>query len=129
MTRNSPQFGHIRRPDFLLAEGIDHLNHGSYGATPRSVLDAAQRWRLEIEADPSTFFRRDLPGLLRGAAERVAAFLGGKGEDWAFVENATSGLNATIASLELVPGDELLCLSQVYGAIGNALRHSVGCSR
>jgi len=126
MTRNSPQFGHIRRPDFLLAEGIDHLNHGSYGATPRSVLDAAQRWRLEMEADPSTFFRRDLPGLLRGAAERVAAFLGGKGKDWAFVENATSGLNAIIASLELVPGDELLCLSQVYGAIGNALRRHAG---
>ena len=57
------------------------------------------------------------------AAERVAAFLGGKGEDWAFVENATSGLNAIVASLALAPGDELLCLSQVYGAIGNALRH------
>jgi isopenicillin-N epimerase len=123
MARNSPQFGHIRRADFLLTEGADHLNHGSYGATPRSVLEAGQRWRVEMEADPSTFFRRDLPDLLRGAADRVAAFLGGKGEDWAFVENATSGLNAIIASLALAPGDELLCLSQVYGAIGNALRY------
>jgi isopenicillin-N epimerase len=120
---NFPNFGHIRRPDFLLADGIDHLNHGSYGATPHSVLDAAQRWRLEMEADPSTFFRRDLPGLLRGGAERVAAFLGGNRDDWAFVENATSGLNAIIASLALAPGDELLCLSQVYGAIGNALSY------
>ena len=59
------------------------------------------------------------------AAERVAAFLGGRGEDWAFVENATAGLNAIIASLApaLTPGDEILCLSQVYGAIGNALRY------
>jgi len=120
---NFPKFGHIRRPDFLLAKGVDHLNHGSYGATPRSVLEAAQGWRLEMEADPSTFFRRDLLGLLRQAAERVAVFLGGRGEDWAFVENATSGLNAIIASLALTPGDELLCLSQVYGAIGNALHY------
>ena len=117
---------HIRRPDFRLAEGVDHLNHGGYGATPRSVLDAAQRWRLQMEADPSTFFRRDLPGLLRGAADRVAGFLGGRGEDWAFVENATAGLNAIIASLALGPGDELLCLSQVYGAIGNALSYHAG---
>src|SRR5258708_747014 len=58
---NFPEFGHSRRADFVLAEGIDHLNHGSYGATPRSVLDAARRWRLEMEGDPSTFFRRDLP--------------------------------------------------------------------
>jgi isopenicillin-N epimerase len=121
--RNFPQFGHIRRADFLLAEGVDHLNHGGYGATPRVVLDAARGWQIAMEADPSSFFRRDLAGLVRRAADRVAAFLGGRGEDWAFVENATSGLNAIIASLALGPGDELLCLSQVYGAIGNALNY------
>ena len=124
--RNFPQFGHIRRPDFVLAEGIDHLNHGSFGATPKRVLEAAQGWRLAMEADPTRFFRRDLPGLLRGAADRVATFLGGRGEDWAFVENATAGLNAIIGSLALAPGDELLCLSQVYGAIGNALDYHAG---
>jgi isopenicillin-N epimerase len=124
--RNFPQFGHIRRADFLLAEGVDHLNHGSYGATPRRVLDAAREWQRQMEAEPSTFFRGDLPGLLRGAADRVAGFLGGRGKDWAFVENATAGLNAIIASLALAPGDELLCLSQVYGAIGNALSYHVG---
>jgi isopenicillin-N epimerase len=123
---NFPQFGHIRRAEFLLAEGVDHLNHGGYGATPRSVLDAARGWQLAMEADPSTFFRRDLPGLLRRAAGRVAGLLGGRGQDWAFVENATSGLNAIITSLALAPGDEILCLSQVYGAIGNALRHHAG---
>ena len=120
---NRPQFGHARRADFLLADGVDHLNHGGYGATPRVVLDAAREWQARMEADPSSFFRRDLPGLLRNAADRVAAFLGGRGADWAFVENATAGLNAVIASLALKPGDELLCLSQVYGAIGNALRY------
>ena len=120
---NFPQFGHRRRADFLLADAIDHLNHGGYGATPRVVLEAAREWRDRMEADPSTFFRRDLEGSIRQAAERVARFLGGQSEDWAFVENATAGLNAIIASLVLHPGDELVCLSQVYGAIGNALRH------
>jgi isopenicillin-N epimerase len=120
---NFPQFGRVRRGDFRLADGIDHLNHGSCGATPRGVLEQVQDWQRRIEADPNTFFRRDLAGLLRGAADRVAGLCGGHGRDWAFVENATSGLNAIIASLWLLPGDELLCLSQVYGAIGNALRY------
>lgn len=120
---NAPDFGHARRADFLLADGIAHLNHGGYGATPIVVLDAAREWRRRMEADPTTFFRRDLLPGLREAAARVAAVLGGRGEDWVFVENATAGLNAVIASLRLEPGDELLCLSQVYGAIGNALRH------
>lgn len=125
---NFPQFGHSRRPDFLLADGIDHLNHGSFGATPRVVLAAVQDWQRRIEADPSTFFRRDLEGLLRAAAGRVAASFGGRGEEWGFVENATAGLNAIIASLRLMPGDEVVCLSQVYGAIGNALAYHAGRS-
>jgi isopenicillin-N epimerase len=120
---NLPEFGYARRVDFVLADGIDHLNHGGYGATPRVVLAAAEAARQAMEADPTTFFRRDLPGLLREAAGRVAGFLGGRAEDWAFVENATAGLNAIIASLQLQPGDELICLSQVYGAVDNALRY------
>jgi len=120
---NFPQFGRTRRSDFLLAPGIDHINHGGYGATPCVVLNRAREWRERMEADPSTFFRRDLGGLIRAAADRVARFLGGRGEDWVFVENATAGLNAIIASLRPEPGDELICLSQVYGAIGNALRY------
>lgn len=120
---NFPEFGHARRADFHLAEGVAHLNHGSFGATPRVVLEAADRLRHRMEADGTSFVRDALPGLLRQAAGRVAGFLGGRAEDWAFVENATQGLNAIAASLTLEPGDELLCLSQVYGAIGNALRH------
>ena len=71
---NLPQFGRARRRDFLLAEGVDHLNHGGYGATPRVVLEAARSWQIAMEADPTTFFRRDLAGLLRRAADRVAGF-------------------------------------------------------
>jgi isopenicillin-N epimerase len=120
---NFPAFGHARRADFSLAAGVAHLNHGSYGAAPRVVTAAAQIWRERMEADPTTFFRDALPGATRAAAGRVAGFLGGRSEDWAFLENATQGTNAIIASLKLEPGDELLCLSQVYNAVGNTLRH------
>ena len=122
MPASTPLFGHHRRADFLLAPGIDHINHGAYGGTPKVVLAECDRWRDAMEADPSTFFRRDLPGHLRRAASRVAGFLGGRGEDWVFVENATAGINAVIGSLTLEAGDELVCLSQVYGAVGNSLR-------
>ena len=121
-----PSFGHVRRSDFLLAEGIDHLNHGAFGATPRVVIDMARQWQARMEADPTTFFRRDLKPGLRRAAALVARAFGGSGEDWAFLENATAGLNAIVAALDVAAGDELICLSQVYGAIGNTLRHHAG---
>jgi isopenicillin-N epimerase len=116
-------FGHPRLSEFLLAPNIDHLNHGSFGATPRDVLMEAQRWREKMEADPSIFFHRDLPLLLRQAAVRVATLLGGVGTDWAFVENATAGMNAIVASLTFGSEDEILCLSQVYNAVANVLRY------
>ena len=93
------------------------------GATPRVVLKAAEAARRAMEADPTGFFRHELLGPLRNAAARIAGFLGGRSEDWAFVENATAGLNAVIASVRLAPGDELICLSQIYGAVANALRY------
>lgn len=121
-TGAAPRFGHRRRADFLLAPDVLHLNHGSYGATPKAVIAACDGWRARMEADPSPFYWHALRGHLRMALERVGRFLGGRGEDWVFTENATVGLNAIVASQRLQPGDEMVCLSQVYGAIGNTLR-------
>lgn len=114
-------FGHQRRADFLLADGIAHINHGGYGATPRVVLDAATRWRHRMEADPSTFFRRDLVDALRAAAARVSRSFGGQPDDWVFVENTTAGINAIVASMAFEPGDEIVRLSHVYGAVRNTI--------
>ena len=73
------------RDAFLLEPGIAYLNHGSYGATPRVVLAAAERWRQRLESQPVRFMQSELPAALRRAADRLAAFMGARGEDLAFV--------------------------------------------
>ena len=55
-------FGRPMRRHFLLEEGIAFLNHGSYGATPRLVLDAAESVRRRVEAQPCRFMNQALPG-------------------------------------------------------------------
>ena len=104
-------------PDFLT------LNHGSYGATPRTVRAAQDAWRDRLEAQPSRFFRETYPAAIRHAASSLAAFLGAHGDDLAFVENATTGCNAVLRSLRFQPGDEILVLQHVYGAVRNTIRH------
>ena len=125
MTRNVP-FGAARRGEFLLSADLDHLNHGSYGATPRAVLAAQDEWRARLEANPSGFFMDTLPEATRAAAVRVAQSFGGAGEDWAFLENTTAGVNAVLAALDWKPGDEIIVTSQVYGAVNQAIRHHAG---
>lgn len=120
-------FGRPLRRRFLLEPGTDFLNHGSFGAAPRPVLAAADRWRRRMEANPDRFLREVLPGALRAAAARLAVFLKAREKDLAFVENATSGVNAVLRSLEFRPGDEILATSHTYNAVRQTLRHV--CSR
>lgn len=117
------RFGSGLRPLWGLEDGIRHLNHGSFGGTPKEVLADQERWRVRMEADPPRFFTQELPGLIRSAAGELARFLGTKPERLAFVENATSGINAVLRSLVFAPGDELLTTDHVYPGIRNTMRY------
>lgn len=108
---------------WMLDEHVLHLNHGSFGATPRSVLEAQQRIRDRLETNPTNFFlggdyQRDLDAARRA----LANFLSADEHGLVFVENATSGVNAVLRSLEarLVAGDEILVTDHGYNAFGNA---------
>jgi isopenicillin-N epimerase len=104
-------------PDFVT------VNHGSFGATPECVLAEQDMWRGRMEAQPTRFMGTVLPGALRDAAARLAEFLGARGDDIAFVDNATSGCNAVLRSLSLQSNDEILVLDHGYGAVRNTVRY------
>ena len=49
----------------------------------------------------------------------MAAFIGARGEDLVFVDNATAGVNAVLRSLAIEAGDEILVTDHNYGAVAN----------
>ena len=116
------------RSNWLLDPDVAFLNHGSFGATPRPVLDRQDALRTELEREPVAFMR-ELPTLLAAARERVAAFLGADAGGCAFVTNATAGVNTVLASLDLRPGDRMVCTSHAYGAVRNAMASACERSR
>ena len=116
-----PPVGQAARHLFCLEDGVAFLNNGSFGATPRAVLAAQQNWRDRMEAQPVRFMHRELPVAIRQAAGIVGGFLNAHGDDLVFVDNATSGVNAVVRSLDFRPGDELLTTSHVYGAVRKTL--------
>jgi isopenicillin-N epimerase len=101
---------------FRLDRAVVFLNHGSFGACPRAVLEHQASLRERLEAEPVRFMLRELPPLLEAARADVAAFVGADPADLVFVPNATTGVNTVLRSLDLAPGDELLVTDHTYGA-------------
>lgn len=110
------------RARWMLKEGVAFLNHGSFGATPRVVFEAHERWRRRLEEEPVELLGRQCHALLRGVRDEVGKVLGMKAEDFGLVTNATEGINAVLRSLELKEGDELLTTDHVYHAVRQAMR-------
>src|SRR5437588_7369213 len=102
------------RSQWLLDEKITFLNHGSFGAMPRSVFDEQTRWRARIEAEPVELLGRRAGELIAAAKRPIAQWLGMQDDDFGFVTNATEGINAVLQSLALRAGDELLTTTHVY---------------
>ncbi|MCA9311041.1 MAG: aminotransferase class V-fold PLP-dependent enzyme [Phycisphaerales bacterium] len=117
MTRDG--LGHL----WALDPAITFLNHGSFGACPHAVLAMQDEWRRRLEAHPVRFMVDELEEALADAAARTCAFLRCAPDDFAFVPNATVGVNAVLRSLDLKPGDELLANNHEYNACLNALRY------
>ncbi|MBU0723477.1 MAG: aminotransferase class V-fold PLP-dependent enzyme [Alphaproteobacteria bacterium] len=115
--------GQAVRHHWNLREDIVFLNHGSYGATPEPVLAEQRRWRDRMESNPVNFMKRVLPDALESAKARLAAFLGAGPADLAFVDNATSGVNTVLRSLDFQPGDEILINSHTYNAVKQTCLH------
>jgi isopenicillin-N epimerase len=107
------------RDDFLLDPDMIFLNHGSFGACPRPVFEAYQRWQRELERQPIDFFSRRAYGLLAQARAELADLVHADPGDLIFVTNATHGANIVARSLaaSLGPGNEILTTDQEYGAL------------
>ena len=111
-------------PHWTLDPAVDFLNHGSFGAAPRVVLDEQQAWRKRIEAEPVRFFSLEFEPALDRARQALANFMGADADDLAFVPNATAGINTVLRSLDLAPGDELLTTDHEYNAVKNAMAYA-----
>ena len=106
---------------WALDPAVVFLNHGSFGACPRAILDLQSELRSRMEAEPVRFLTRELEALLDASRARLAQFVGTAADNLAFVTNATTGVNAVARSLTFRPGDEILTTNHDYNACRCAL--------
>lgn len=103
-----------------LDRSFTFLNHGSFGATPKPVMEERYRLLQHIESQPVRFYSREIESYTDRARAALARFLNADPEGLVFVPNATTGVNTVLKSLHFQAGDEILTTDHVYNACKNA---------
>jgi isopenicillin-N epimerase len=127
---DSPQTGRSASPitDWALDPTVTFLNHGSFGACLRAILEVQRGWRDKLETQPVRFLARDLEDLLEWSRSEIGAFVGADSDDLALMTNATAGLNTVLRSLTFERGDEILITDHAYDSAANAARFAAALS-
>ena len=119
----------MRYSRFIEHWGLDRtvtfLNHGSFGACPRPVLERQSELQRELEAQPLLFLGRQIEERMDAARRTLAKFLTCDADGLCLVRNATSGVNTVLRSLRFERGDQILTTNHVYNACKNVLDFTV----
>eukprot|EP00930_Biecheleria_cincta_P008301 TRINITY_DN109717_c0_g1_i1.p1 TRINITY_DN109717_c0_g1~~TRINITY_DN109717_c0_g1_i1.p1 ORF type:complete len:454 (-),score=68.32 TRINITY_DN109717_c0_g1_i1:258-1586(-) len=124
----SSSYGHSLLTHFHLAKGYTNLNHGSFGAPPKVVLEQEHAWQLKMVQNPDHWFRYDGVGTLNGELDvvrnRLAKYINAaSGTDIVFVDNASGGMNAVIRSIRLPSDSSILYLNTVYQMVKETIMY------
>ena len=84
-----------------------HNDLGSYGTTPRPVIEAINELTLEIESNPDLFHRMTYQKRLIGAREKLASLIGAKTDEIVLVSNASMGINTILRNFEWEKDDQI----------------------
>ena len=115
-----PQRSHLAKHWNLDSDCV-FLNHGSFGATPNEIREEQRKWQDLLEDEPVRFYEDLAMEFMENSRKALAVMLECDAEDLALVENATTGVNTVLRSLEFNTGDEILVPDHAYQACRNAI--------
>lgn len=120
---NRTRFGKpLREAHWTFAPGVVNLNHGSYGAAPKDVLEAQSKALYDSVGFPDKFIRQQHYGISMAARRELSHVLDADVDNLTLCVNATTALNAVIRSYPFARGDKVLKFTTIYGSIDNTLR-------
>ena len=105
---------------FILDRKTTFLNHGSFGACTKEVMNQYIEFQYELENQPVHFIEKEIPDLMTKSRKSLSKFLNVDSNDLILIDNPTTAINEIIRSLKLQPGDEIISTDHEYGAMDKA---------
>src|SRR5690554_5545799 len=108
---------------FNIDKNYTAINHGSFGACTREVLNYHIALQKRMESLTTRFFSLELKPLLTESLQYLAGFINAPVDNLVFIRNATTAANAVINSLTFRPGDEIVTNNLIYESCRHLLNH------
>jgi len=116
-------FGSIlRESSFHFDDSVVNLNHGSYGAAPKEVIDARIEGMMKELSFPDKYVRYELEGVTNKARQVFAKELNCIQENVVCVPNATYGMNTALRNFVKAGCRHVIFFSTVYGSCFNIIK-------
>ena len=115
---------------FSLDPEVTYLNHGSFGACPKVIIDTLVSFQKKLEFEPVNFLDNHLYEYLKESRSALSNYINCDRDDIAFFPNPSTALNTLIRSLDLDKGDQILTTNHEYGALDrtwNFISKKRGC--
>ncbi len=100
------------RSQFNVVDGLTFMNNGTYGPTPRVVVDAFRRYNDALAEDPTNNYWNEGRDAVR---TRMAAFVGATADEIALTRSTSEGMNIFIKGLDWKAGDEVVFCTHEHG--------------
>ncbi len=112
----TPELANFVSPSLIwhLDPSVTYLNHGSYGAVPKAVLEVQTELRQRMEREAVRFYKVDLENLMDDFRESLGGFVGCDGADLAPMANATLAICTVLHNMDWKAGDEVLITDHEY---------------
>ena len=100
------------RSQFNVVDGLTFMNNGTYGPTPRVVVDAFRRYNDALAEDPTNNYWNEGRDAVR---KRMATFVGATADEIALTRSTSEGMNIFIKGLDWKAGDEVVFCTHEHG--------------
>lgn len=118
-------FGKIRLPDFYMDQSYTNVNHGSYGACPKVVMNQKYTIEKEMEFNCEKFLRFDVEEKIKETRTIVADHIKCSADNVFMVQNATDAINSLAKSLKWEKGDVIALPNTAYSCVKQTVSYLV----
>jgi isopenicillin-N epimerase len=111
----------LDRSHWYLDPHLTFLNHGSFGACPREIIDHQRQLQQQLEFSPVAFYLRHMAPLFEHAQIELTQLLSCQPQEVVLVGNTSEGVSTVLRSIDWQTGDEIVVSNHAYPACRHML--------